>query len=80
VRWDKLCGPLFGNMIATLELDDRQAAVSFAQPRTAASLAELARLELTPSPDPGEPSPDPGDPVPLRGHRAQAGRRDQPAG
>jgi hypothetical protein len=47
-------------MIATLELDDRQAAVSFAQPRTAASLAELARLELTPSPDPGEP-------VPLRG-------------
>ena len=47
VRWEKLCGPLFGNMIATLELDDRQAAVSFEQPSTAASLTELARLKLT---------------------------------
>jgi hypothetical protein len=47
VRWEKLCGPLFGNMIATLELDDRHAAVSFEQPSTAASLTELARLKLT---------------------------------
>jgi hypothetical protein len=47
VRWEKLSGPLFGNMIATLELDDRQAAVSFEQPSTAASLSELARLKLT---------------------------------
>ena len=47
VRWEKLCGPLFGNMIAMLELDDRHAAVSFEQPRTAASLTELARLKLT---------------------------------
>ena len=65
--WTKLAGPLFGNMIATLELDDRRATVWFEQPRTAASLTELARLTLT-------PPPDPGDPVPERRHRAQIGR------
>jgi hypothetical protein len=70
VRWDKLCGPLFGNMVATLELDNRQAAVSFAQPRTAASLVELARLELA-------PSPDPSDPVPLRGSQTTSRPRQQ---
>ena len=77
VRWDKLCGPLFGNMIATLELDDRQAAVSFAQPRTAASLAELARLGLTPSPDPGDPVPLRGSPITSRPRR-RTGEVGQP--
>ena len=77
VRWDKLCGPLFGNMIATLELDDRQAAVSFAQPRTAASLAELARLELTPSPDPSDPVPLRGSPITSRPRR-RTGEVGQP--
>jgi phosphodiesterase/alkaline phosphatase D-like protein len=48
VRWEKRCGPLFGNMIATLELDGLRAAVAFEQPRTAGSLVELARLELSP--------------------------------
>jgi hypothetical protein len=57
VTWTKLAGPLFGNMIATLELDDRRATVWFEQPRTPASLTELARLTLTPPPDPGDPVP-----------------------
>jgi phosphodiesterase/alkaline phosphatase D-like protein len=47
VAWHKLAGPLFGNTIATLELDGPRAAVSFAQPRSAGSLAEVARLALT---------------------------------
>ena len=67
VTWAKLAGPLFGNMIATLELDDRRATVWFEQPRTAASLTELARLTLT-------PPPDPGDPVPEHRHPPQVGR------
>jgi hypothetical protein len=46
ITWTKLAGPLFGNMIATLELDGRRSTVWFEQPRTAASLTELARLEL----------------------------------
>jgi hypothetical protein len=49
ITWAKLAGPLFGNMIATLELDDRRATVWFEQPHTAASLTELARLELATS-------------------------------
>jgi hypothetical protein len=57
VTWTKLAGPLFGNMIATLELDDRHATVWFEQPRTPASLTELARLTLTPPSDPGDPVP-----------------------
>jgi hypothetical protein len=47
VRWHKLVGPLYGNTIATLELDGRHATVSFAQPRSAGSLVEVARLDLT---------------------------------
>jgi phosphodiesterase/alkaline phosphatase D-like protein len=47
VAWRKLVGPLYGNTIATLELDGRHAAVTFAQPRTAGSLAPVARLDLT---------------------------------
>jgi hypothetical protein len=49
VTWERLAGPLFGNLIATLDIDGRRAEVVFEQPRSAASLCELARLELTPS-------------------------------
>jgi phosphodiesterase/alkaline phosphatase D-like protein len=47
VSWERLAGPLFGNTIATLDLDGRSARVVFEQPVSAASLAERARLELT---------------------------------
>jgi phosphodiesterase/alkaline phosphatase D-like protein len=53
VAWHKRTGPLFGNTIATLELDGRHAAVSFAQPRSAGSLDEVARLELADGPRAG---------------------------
>ena len=72
-RYAKVVAPRQSRQLgidATLELDNRQAAVSFAQPRTAASLAELARLELT-------PSPDPSDPVPLRGSQTTSRPRQQ---
>ncbi|WP_214368672.1 alkaline phosphatase D family protein [Pseudonocardia sp. H11422] len=48
VSWDKLGGPLFGNLIATLIVQDRHAEVLFEQPQSAASLRELARYELSP--------------------------------
>jgi len=48
VSWERLAGPLFGNMIATLNIDDRRAEILFEQPRSAATLGEMARLELTP--------------------------------
>ena len=42
-------GPLFGNTVATLELDGPIAPGSiFEQPLTAASMTERARVELTP--------------------------------
>ena len=47
VTWHKLAGPLFGNTLATLELDGPRASVTFAQPRSAGSLVEVARLTLT---------------------------------
>ena len=47
VAWHKRCGPLFGNTIAALELDGPHATVTFAQPRSAGALVEVARLELT---------------------------------
>jgi hypothetical protein len=47
LSWTRLTGPLFGNMIATLDIDGDRASVLFEQPRTAATLNELARLELT---------------------------------
>jgi len=65
VTWHKLVGPLYGNTIATLELDGPHAAVTFAQPRTAGSLAQVARLDLTAGPHAGaaptsmqEPAPE----------------------
>jgi hypothetical protein len=53
VTWHKLTGPLFGNTIATLDLDGEHAGVTFAQPRSAGALAEVARLELTDGPRAG---------------------------
>jgi phosphodiesterase/alkaline phosphatase D-like protein len=47
VSWDRVVGPLFGNMIATLDIDGRRARVLFEQPRSAATLVERARLDLT---------------------------------
>jgi hypothetical protein len=51
VGWGRLAGPLFGNTIATLDVDGRGALVRFEQPRTAASLVERACLRLS-DPDP----------------------------
>lgn len=47
VSWDRAVGPLFGNTIATLDIDGRGAAALFEQPRTAGSLVPAARLALT---------------------------------
>jgi phosphodiesterase/alkaline phosphatase D-like protein len=47
VSWRRLAGPLFGNTIATLEIDGRHAAVRFEQPLSSAALVERARLDLT---------------------------------
>ena len=70
VRWDKLCGPLFGNMIATLEL---------ATARRPCRSRNPARRHRWPS------SPDwnsPPHPTRIRsrcaGHRSQVGRGDEP--
>jgi phosphodiesterase/alkaline phosphatase D-like protein len=46
--WERVAGPLFGNTIATLDINGTHAEVIFEQPRSAASLEESARLELTP--------------------------------
>ena len=48
VTWRRLSGPLFGNTIATLEIEGRRARVLFEQPVTSGTLAVRARLELTP--------------------------------
>jgi phosphodiesterase/alkaline phosphatase D-like protein len=47
VTWKRLAGPLFGNTIATLDLDGRTAQVFFEQPVSSAALVEKERLELT---------------------------------
>jgi phosphodiesterase/alkaline phosphatase D-like protein len=47
VSWERLTGPLFGNTIATLDIDGTRAEVFFEQPRSSAALVERARLELT---------------------------------
>ncbi|MGQ0576094.1 MAG: alkaline phosphatase D family protein [Pseudonocardia sp.] len=47
VTWERVAGPLFGNLIATLDLRGREATAVFEQPRTAAVLDELVRLPLT---------------------------------
>ena len=50
VSWHKLTGPLFGNTVATLDLDGRHAQVTFLQPRSAGSMTEVARLVLADGP------------------------------
>jgi hypothetical protein len=57
VAWHKLTGPLFGNSLATLELDGPQATVTFDQPRSAGSLVEVARLGLTDGREAATPTP-----------------------
>ncbi|MGA5462651.1 alkaline phosphatase D family protein [Mycobacterium sp. NPDC050041] len=47
VSWSNVCGPLFGNTIATMEADGRQAEVFFEQPRGSAELDEVGRIPLT---------------------------------
>ena len=47
LSWQRIAGPLFGNTIATLDIDGDRAHVFFEQPLTAATLAERARVELT---------------------------------
>jgi len=47
LSWHRLLGPLFGNTIATLDLNGRRAEAIFEQPRSSASLVERARLDLT---------------------------------
>jgi phosphodiesterase/alkaline phosphatase D-like protein len=46
MRWTDVCGPLFGNTIATVEINDRRADVVFEQPRKSAVLQEAARVSL----------------------------------
>lgn len=47
LTWERTAGPLFGSTVATLDVDGRSAHVVFEQPRTAATPAERARMELT---------------------------------
>ncbi|MCV7300112.1 alkaline phosphatase family protein [Mycobacterium barrassiae] len=47
LTWTNVCGPLFGNTIATLEVDGRNADVFFEQPRRTTSLEEVGRVSLT---------------------------------
>jgi phosphodiesterase/alkaline phosphatase D-like protein len=47
VSWRRLAGPLFGNTIATLDINGPTAEVFFEQPRSSAALVERARLDLT---------------------------------
>jgi phosphodiesterase/alkaline phosphatase D-like protein len=46
MTWTNVCGPLFGNTIATVELNDRAAQVFFEQPRGSAALDEVGRVAL----------------------------------
>jgi hypothetical protein len=47
VTWSNVCGPLFGNTIATVQIDDRNAEVLFEQPRKSAALEEAGRVSLS---------------------------------
>ena len=46
----RLTGPLFGNTIATLDIDGKHAQVTFLQPRSAGSMTEVAKLVLADGP------------------------------
>lgn len=47
MSWRNLSGPLFGNTIATLEIDARTAQVVFEQPQRHGELAAVTRIPLT---------------------------------
>ncbi len=47
LTWTEVCGPLFGNTIATLEINDRKAEVFFEQPRKTTTLEEAGRVALS---------------------------------
>jgi phosphodiesterase/alkaline phosphatase D-like protein len=47
ISWRNVCGPLFGNTIAALDLSGRDAEVLFEQPRDSGDLVEVARVALT---------------------------------
>jgi phosphodiesterase/alkaline phosphatase D-like protein len=45
--WSNACGPLFGNTIATVQIDGRSAEVLFEQPRKSTVLEEAGRVSLS---------------------------------
>ena len=47
LSWANTCGPLFGNTIATLQVDGRSAEVLFEQPRGPVVLDEVGRVQLS---------------------------------
>jgi hypothetical protein len=47
LSWTNTCGPLFGNTIATLQVDGRSAEVLFEQPRGSDALDEVGRVPLS---------------------------------
>ncbi len=47
MTWTDVCGPLFGNTIATLDINGRSAEVLFEQPRKTAALEEAGRVSLS---------------------------------
>lgn len=47
LSWANVCGPLFGNTIATLEVDGRSAEVLFEQPCGSDVLVEVGRVPLS---------------------------------
>src|SRR6478752_2311930 len=47
LSWANTCGPLFGNTIATLQVDGRSAEVFFEQPRGSDALDEVGRVPLS---------------------------------
>jgi hypothetical protein len=46
LSWANTCGPLFGNTIATIQVDGRSAEVRFEQPRGPDALEEVGRVAL----------------------------------
>ena len=47
MSWANVCGPLFGNTIATVQINGRSAEVFFEQPRKTATLEEAGRVSLS---------------------------------
>jgi hypothetical protein len=47
LSWANTCGPLFGNTVATLQVDGRSAEVLFEQPRGPDVLDEVGRVALS---------------------------------